>query len=105
MYWCKKIYYGERALENQKELLKNLKRKKWSLGVYVITLPENDKNLLDIFETIQFEQPAFRKKKLTVVGIAIGKDEAFTLVQEIVQDVHNLTGGFGIKEYFLEDKE
>lgn len=105
MYWCNKIYYGDRASENQKELLKNLKYKKWSLGVYVITLPENEHNLLDIFETIQFKQPSFRKKKLTVVGIAVGKDEAFALVQRIVQDVYEQTGGFGVKDFFIKDKE
>ncbi len=102
MYWCNKIYHGDRASENQKELLKKLKHKKWALGVYVITLPENDKNLLDIFETIQFGQPAYRKKKLTVVGVAVGRDEALALVQRIVQDVYEQTGGFGVKEFFCK---
>ena len=71
----------------------------------MITLPENDRNLLDVFETIQFKQSSFHKKKLTVVGIAIGKDEAFALVQKIVQDVYEQTGGFAVKEFFIKDKE
>ena len=66
---------------------------------------ENRLVFVDLILRHRIYQPAFRKKKLTVVGIAIGKDEAFNLVQEIVQDVHDRTGGFGIKEFFVEDKE
>ena len=42
MYWCKKLYIGENAAINQKEIIKSLKRKKWSMGTYVITLSENE---------------------------------------------------------------
>ena len=105
MYWCKKLYVGETAEVNQKEIIKSLKRRKWSMGIYVITLSENEHNLLDIYETIQFEQPYYRKKKLNIVGVAIGKKEAFALVTKIIDDVYTLTGSFKVKEFFMTKRD
>ena len=104
MYWCKKLYVGDAAAINQKEIIKSLKRKKWSMGIYVITLSENENNLLDIYETIQFEQPYFRKKKLVIVGIAAGKKDAFALVTKIIDNVYTSTGSFKVREYFMTKK-
>lgn len=102
---CKKLYFGEMAEKQNKELLRNVKRKKWEFGIYVITLSETEDNLLDIYETIWFEQKFYKKNQKHVVGIAIGKDEAVSLVQKIVDDVYTQTGGFNVREYFLTDKE
>ena len=104
MYWCKNLYIGETATQNQKEIIKALKHKKWSMGIYVITLSENEHNLLDIYETIQFEQPYYRKKKLNIVGVAVSKKEAFALVTNIIEDVYTLTGSFKVREYFMTKK-
>ena len=104
MYWCKKLYIGENAAINQKEIIKSLKRKKWSMGTYVITLSENKHNLLDIYETIQFKQPYYRKKKLTIVGVAAGKKDAFALVTKIIDDVYTSTGSFKVREFFMSKK-
>ena len=104
MYWCKKLYIGETAAAKQKEILKSLKHRKWTMGIYVITLSENKNNLLDIYESIQFKQPYFRKKKLEIVGVASGKKEAFALVTKIIDDVYTSTGSFKVREFFITKK-
>ena len=105
MKLCKKLYFGESAQENKKEILSYIKRRKWQFGIYVITLSENEENLLDVYETIQFEQNYYKKKKLWIVGAAVGKKEAFELVGEIINDVFQKTGAFNVKDYFLTEKE
>lgn len=100
MYWCSNLYYGSNAALNKKDILKSLKHKKWAMGIYIITLSDNDKNLLDIYDTIQFKQSKFRHNKLKAVGIAIGKDEAYELVAAIIDDVYKNTGSFNVKAYF-----
>ena len=102
---CKKLYFGELAEKQNKELLRSVKRKKWEFGIYVITLSETEDNLLEIYETIWFEQKYYKKQKMTIVGVAIGKDEAVSLVQRIIDDVYTKTGDFNVREYFLTDKE
>ena len=104
MYLCSNLYFGSKASENQKELLKSIKHRKCNPGVYVVTLAENGNNLLDIYEVLQLNQPYFRKKCIRVVGIALGKEEALDLVTAIIDHVHRSTGGFNVREYFLTDK-
>ena len=58
-----------------------------------------------MYETIQFEQNYYKKKKLSIVGVAVGRDEAFALVGEIINDVHQKTGAFNVKDYFMTEKE
>ncbi len=102
---CKKLYFGETARQQNKELLRSIKHKKWQFGVYVITLSETENNLLDMYETVWFEQKFYKKQKFCIVGIAIGRDEALTLIKDIIDDVYQKTGGFNVRDFFLTDKE
>ncbi len=102
---CKKLYFGEMARQQNKELLRNIKRKKWEFGVYVVALSETENNLLDLYDTMFFEQKFYKKAKLNIVGIALGKEEALLLTKEIIDDVYTKTGGFNVRDYFLTDKE
>lgn len=102
---CKKLYFGETAHQQNKELLRSIKRHKWDFGVYVVALSETENNLLDLYETIWFEQKFYKKAKLHIVGIALGKEEALLLTKEIIDDVYTSTGGFNVRDYFLTDKE
>lgn len=105
MKLIKNLYFGEEALKQKKELTTYIKRRKWQFGLYVITLSDNDENLLDLYETIQFEQNYYKKKDLLIVGVAVGRDEALTLVGEIINDIYQNTRGFNVKDYFLAKKD
>ena len=99
MIWYKNLYLGTRAFEQQDTLLRSLKHKKWIPGVYVITLPANPSNMLDIYETTQFLQPSMKKMNLKAVGVAIGKEEALSLVETMVDDIYQNTGGFDFEKF------
>ncbi len=100
MIWSKKLYFDEVTKEWSKDIVKRLKRRKWSPGTYIITLSSNQSNLLDIYECSQLMQPSMKKLKLTVVGVAFGRDSALELVRTIIDDVYHETDGFAVKEYF-----
>ncbi len=82
-------------------LLKTLKRKKWLPCVYVIAVSRKPGELLEIYDTAQFVQPAFRPelKTMRIAGIALGRGEACELVRTIIDDVYRLTGGFDLAGY------
>jgi hypothetical protein len=46
-------------------------------------------------------QPYYKKadRDIFVVGIANGKDEAYEVVRDIIDDVYSHTGAFDIKKY------
>lgn len=103
MKWYKPLFLGENARKEKLRALKKVKQRKLMKDVYFITLPSNDKNLLDIISTNQLLWPYFRKRKVRsqiyVIGIAKGQEEAFELVRTIVDETYTNTGGFDIKGY------
>lgn len=65
----------------------------------------SEKNQLEIYPTLQFKQPAFPEQDLFVVGITKGYEEAVELVEQIVQEVYEQTGGCDIRSYILEKEQ
>lgn len=98
MKWYKELYIGENAMKGKRKIINNIRFSKPQLGVYVITLPANEKNSLDIYPSNVLLQKYFRKRELTIVGIAKGREEAFLLVGRIVMDCYNQTGQYLVKE-------
>jgi hypothetical protein len=90
MKWYRKLYLGE-----------NAKMNRFSIDTYLITLPSNDENLLDVFQANMLLQPYYKKadRDIFVIGIANGKDEAYEVVRDIIDDVYSHTGAFDIKKY------
>lgn len=103
MRWYRNLYLGP-MVEDLPKI-----RKKAALGagmasVYYITKTSVPGNLLDIFHNGMLKQPLFREAQCTdIVGVAIGKQEAFRLTQTILKDVYQQTGGFDIRSYFKDE--
>ena len=94
------------ALEKKKEkIIRKLESGKLQPSVHVITLAISEKNQLEIYPTLQFKQPAFPEQDLFVVGITKGYEEAVELVEQIVQEVYEQTGGCDIRSYILEKEQ
>lgn len=103
MKWYRELYVGESAKKKQYEIIWKVKHGIGMLNVYLITLPSNDKNLLDIFKASVLKQKHFRnvifRKDIYIVGIACGYDEAVELSADIVNDIYNKTKTFKVKDY------
>lgn len=103
MKWYRPLYLGEKAKAAKLKTMKKVKEKRVQRDTYFITLPSNPANLLDIISANQLLWPYYRRrrvrKKIWVIGIAKGKEEAFELVRTIVDEVYQKTGGFDIREY------
>ena len=94
------------GLEKEKEkIIRKLESGKLQPSVHVITLAISEKNQLEIYPTLQFKQPAFPEQDLFVVGITKGYEEAVELVEQIVQEVYEQTGGCDIRSYILEKEQ
>jgi hypothetical protein len=72
--------------------------------VYYITRPSTSGNLLDIFHNSMLQQPLFVQNQcMDIVGVAWGRAEARTLVQQIIMEVYKKTGNLNLSEYFREE--
>lgn len=98
MKWYKKLYLGE-SIKQVKWLQFKIAHGKKPAGYYCITLPENQKNLLDIYPSEFLRTPGMKADDLYIVGLASDKREAWEVIRSIIEDVYVHTRGFDIKAY------
>ena len=103
--FLKKNFKVRKEEKKKEKILRKLEAGKLQPSVHVITLAISEKNQLEIYPTLQFKQPAFPEQDLFVVGITKGYEEAVELVEQIVQEVYEQTGGCDIRSYILEKEQ
>lgn len=104
MRWYRDLYLGPNAAQNIQKIREKAAKGSPMLGVYYVTLPAAEKNLLHIFHNGMLKQPLFAEHQCTdVVGVAEGKQEALRLVETIIRKIYKETGGLKIRTYFKEE--
>ena len=99
MKWYKNLYVGEAAFKDRRSIIRNIKKSKFQLVAYVLALPEASDSVLDIYPAFVLLQPDFKERELSIVGIALDKDEAFKVMENIVMDCFKKTGHFKVQEF------
>ncbi len=105
MVWDREFYAGEGVARKKWKIKWKISHNAGQLGVYVITLSSNPKNLLDIIPSWELMQKYYPKAGLVVVGVDKGYENAMELAGRIVMDVYRKTGDFHVREYFLKRQE
>ena len=100
----KKLYIGEMTKHEAVWALRRLKKNKLCPGFVVITLPLADNCMLEIYDVSEFKQKYYadRYDDIHIIGIAHTKRGAMRLTRDIVQDIHEKTGGFDVTNYFMQ---
>lgn len=100
---------GENAKKAKYKVMGRVIKKKFSFDTYLITLPSDTSNILDMYSANILLQPYYRNKvklkDVYVVGIAKGRMEALELIRDIVDDVYSNTGAFDISGYLKFGRE
>lgn len=103
MKWYRRLYLGDKAGKAKYKVFGMVRKGRFQMDTFLIMLPSNSENLLDVVPVGVINQPHFKKKnfndELYVVGIAKGRDEALELVRSIIDEVYKNTGGFDIPKY------
>lgn len=88
---------------NQKKLnkiKKSIENGKLTFEVYCIAIASNKENLFDIYNANELLFRYYASKHIFIVGIAFSKEDAFTLVTQILNKIYIETGEFSIRTYF-----
>ncbi len=102
MRWYEDIYVGYNLLEEKRKTIRQIKNGKMMLNTYVITLPSNDYDTLEIYPSNVLIQKWYRDSDMVIVGIAEGREEALDMMQLIIMDCYNDTGSVNVKQYILD---
>jgi hypothetical protein len=105
MRWYKDLYVGYNLLEKKRQVIRKIKNGKPQWDTYVITLPQNDYDTLEIYPSNILRQKWYRDSDMLVVGIAQGREEALDMMQLIVMDCLHDTGEVKVKKYIMNKME
>lgn len=98
MKWYRKLYIGESINQGIDEIISDIEVNKNTRKKFLITLPANDKNMLDIITAGMGILVSWRN--VYVIGVAGSRMEAVNMTSEILTSVYNETGDFRLKEIF-----
>ncbi|MDO5410264.1 MAG: hypothetical protein Q4F21_07400 [Lachnospiraceae bacterium] len=102
MRWYDALWVGRKAARKKRRIISAVKNRERMAGVYLITLAQNPSELLDIIPSGMLASPAFPADELFVLGIAAGRQEAFELVEKMVDYIYRETNALDIRSYFSE---
>lgn len=105
MRWYEDLYVGYNLLDKKRQVIRKIKNGKPQLNKYVITLPQNDYDTLEIYLSNILNQKWYRDSDMVVVGITEGMEEAMDMIQLIIMDCLNDTGEVKVKKYIMSKME
>ncbi len=105
MKFYRYLFCGESVEKKKKRIIRRLKYHRLQTGIYVITLPIDGKELLEIYHAVVLLQSFYRRKDIFVVGIAGSEEEACQIIERIVNQVYQETGACDIKGYICKNEE
>ncbi len=98
--WYDNLYFDEENAKKKARLLRRLEKGKPEPNVYVLALPDSrDRNILDIFNSLELMQPHYKGRKKYIVGIARSKQAAVELAADIVGEMYSASGDFDLRAY------
>lgn len=98
--WYDNLYFHEDNARKRARLLRRLEKGKLTPDIYVLALPESkERNILDIYNSLELMQPHYKDRDKYVVGIARGREEAIELAASIVEEMYASGKGFDIRSF------
>lgn len=101
MKWYKALFVGERAAGKTDKIKERFLQGRKCRNVFFITLPANPENMLDIIPYNLGMIMTWRE--LSVIGVAVTRQEAVLLTGRILQKVYDETKDVRVKEYFAAE--
>lgn len=104
MIWYDDLFVGKSiGTRRKRRIIRKVNRRGISGAEYLLTLPANPDNLLDIIQIQVVRQRDYPKKDLVVIGLAGNYEEALMLAGEIVSGIYAVQGNFHVQEFFRKN--
>ena len=88
--------------ENRKKLTAAINKRKTSdRTLFCVILPTTDGGILEVIPAFALRLEA-KDHDITVVGVCEGRKNALALVEQMIGEVYEKTGGFDAKSYYLQ---
>lgn len=101
MKFIKHPYLGESARESYRKLRWKISHGAGTIDTYVVCMPEYSSDPLEYFNAALLRQHFYRKNPPVVIGIAVGEDEAVSVVEDIINDCMEKTGSLDVRSFVM----
>ncbi len=103
MQFMGRLYVGESISSKEHEIVRKVHNRQLVTNLYLIVLSTHPDNMLELILEKETLQECYPSSELKVVGIAGDKDEAISLVQNIIEESMCETGSADVRA-FLKQK-
>lgn len=103
IFFKQDLYLGRQAGKDKGKIICNIRKHKLQFGVYAIALCVNGKDIFDIIPAYMLKQDSYKGKDITVIGLAVGRDEAFDLAGQMLLEALSSSAaitGADLRRYF-----
>lgn len=101
MIWYEDLFLGATVSERKKKsVIRKVNKGSLLVNAFVLTLPSNNENKIDIIDCKELCQKAYPKEGMVIIGIANDKEEAMELSGEILTSLYAACGNFDLGPHF-----
>lgn len=86
--WNEDIYMDETVKKRPYKYRNMIERHTKRKSCYCITMPQNDKNCMDVYSSKRLISPYDVRPEIEIIGLAADKDSAIELVRQILTDIY-----------------
>lgn len=104
MEFYRRLFFGPQIKKRRKEILWKLRHGKPLHNIFLLTLPSNEQNQLDILPANLLLQPYYKRQELFIIGVGKGRDETLELLRAFVERIYAETGDVKITDYIAGEK-
>ncbi len=100
--WANPLFCDKSVEKRKKQTIWAVKSGRIQYSLYCVTLSTNPENLFDIIHVNELKFPYYQKQEIYALGLAKGKDNAISLVMDMISEVYQNTGDVKVREYFQD---
>ncbi len=102
MIWYESLFLGTGCQSKQKSLKRRISKCRPHAGVFLLTLPTQEHECLEIIPSALLLQPEYPDEDLRIIGMALTHSEAVEIAERIIQETYSTRGDLDV-EAFMHD--
>lgn len=106
-YWNSNIYMDEKVKKKPSRFRKIVQSHKIIRECYCITLPVNEENCMDIYNSREFWFRYYREKEIEIIGLAADRSGVEEILGAMVSDIiraYGVCNHTTVKEFFKQKR-
>ncbi len=102
MTWYDDLFLGPECRPRYKTIQYRIDHRMAHPGVYLVTLPTREGEVLEIIPSAQLLQKAYPTEDLFIIGMAFTHDDAVALIERIIAETFDMRGDVDVAAYLCE---